>query len=161
MKTESQKNPISSGIIITAIGLCVLLIFFYFLWISWYVGRTNEYEGTKGKIITSQIHTQHGRNGTTYHPNIMYEYVVDGKTYTNNVIMYQMQTSLLLSNAYHYKNKYPIDKEVVVIYNIKNPTEAYLERSVIGSFYTTISGACYGLCICLTGIFVMAGFIPV
>jgi hypothetical protein len=106
-----------------------------------------------GTIVSSSVDTEQKRERTRnrtrtytiYKPNIVYKYKVDGKEYINNTIGQTMDSHKNYNIPNNYKNKYPVNKTVDVIYNKKNPNISYLEYGHKRSMFMCLSGSscCY------------------
>ena len=78
-----------------------------------------------GKIITSQVQSHHGEDGTTYSADIEYSYTVNEKQFKSDVIVI---------GGHDYGSsaveRYPLGASVTVAYNPINPHQAVLEPGV-------------------------------
>jgi len=95
-----------------------------------------EWPSTQGTIVESSVerHRSSGSNGssTTYHAEILYEFVVDGTTYNGDRVAYGDYGSSSPSHARHIVNRYPEGKSIAVYYMPGNPEECLLEPGMKG-----------------------------
>ncbi len=87
---------------------------------------------TQGKIVESSVeHNRssgsNGGNSTTYEAEILYEFTVEGMTFSGSRIAYGDYGSSNPSHARRVVNRYPKDKKVTVHYMPVNPEECLLE----------------------------------
>jgi hypothetical protein len=91
---------------------------------------------TTGKMVTSKVREErHARRGTggnnrySYHPDVTYEYVVDGKTYTGTrATEFSMGGTNFRGPTETFIKKYPKGAEVAVYYDPANPADSVLEK---------------------------------
>jgi hypothetical protein len=98
---------------------------------------------TTGKILSTQMVKSYSKkSGTTYHPDIEYEYQVNGVTYTHH--RYAFGSAGLFTNyttAEREKSKYRKGQSVSVYYNPLFPKDAVLEvRSASSWIFLLIGG---------------------
>ena len=77
---------------------------------------------TSGKIISSATYSM-GKGGVTKRHKVVYQYEVDGVTYTSKIIDYEDITT----NASSKVKQYYMDKNVSVFYDSSNPDFSVLE----------------------------------
>ena len=79
-----------------------------------------------GKIITSQVQSHHGEDGTTYSADIEYSYTVNEKQFKSDVIVIGGHDY----SAGSAVKRYPLGKSVTVAYNPVKPHQAVLQPGV-------------------------------
>jgi hypothetical protein len=126
------------------------LIFFAVFWcgltgvfdgfIAWTIyrqSRAESYPVTTG-IVTGAEMSSHtstdsdGHTSTTYRADIRFRYEVDGRTYTSDTYRYGVMSTSDHSHAGSVLERYPVDAEVLVHYNPRDPSDAVLEVGVSG-----------------------------
>jgi hypothetical protein len=118
--------------------------------IKWLFVDPSNFDITEGKVLSSKKEF-HGTYGG-WRFSITYEYEVDGHYYTSNRVHYGFQAMDEQSYAESYVEKYPVDKQVLVYYDPRNPGKSVLEPSVKWTFLLPF----YGLLILL--VIVIYGF---
>lgn len=84
-----------------------------------------------GVIRSSTVKSESGSDGTTYRPEVVYTYTVDGTEYTGSLIAYGLKgSSSSRSFAQHYDSKYPEGSAVPVAYDPARPQTSVLEPGV-------------------------------
>ncbi len=131
--------------------------------------RTTEgivtFSGTISKNVSSTSRSRSSRKTTyttQYAPDIGYDYTVDNAQYHGNLVYPNGGFTNVQSVAQQYANNKPIGKKIIVLYNVNNPNESYLEydqgTSLISPVFsiictTTVCGflfyQCYALNNCL------------
>ena len=87
---------------------------------------------TAGKVYHSAVTVTHGSKGrTSYHINILYDYVVDGQTFHGSRFRYSL-FSPSSAQAYAAVSAHPAGSEVTVHYRADNPSDSLLSPGVIG-----------------------------
>ena len=91
----------------------------------------------RGSIISSEVGEIHsadsgsGTGSTTYHPKVIYAYLVDNQKYESTRISAFSYGSSSRQRALDItKRKYPVGRNVGVYYNPKYPKIAVLEKGV-------------------------------
>ena len=79
-----------------------------------------------GKIITSEVQSHHGEDGTTYSADIEYSYTVNEKQFKSDVIVIGGHDY----SAGSAVKRYPLGKSVTVAYNPEKPNQAVLQPGV-------------------------------
>lgn len=79
-----------------------------------------------GKIITSQVQSHHGEDGTTYSADIEYSYTVNEKQFKSDVIVIGGHDY----SAGSAVERYPLGESVRVAYNPVKPHQAVLQPGV-------------------------------
>jgi hypothetical protein len=90
---------------------------------------------TTGKMLTSKVREErHARGGTTnnrysYHPDIKYEYEVDGKQYTGTrAVQIPLGGSNFRRPVEAFVKQHQKGADVQVFYDPANPAESFLEK---------------------------------
>lgn len=89
-----------------------------------------NWSGTMGVVITSTVQVKRGYKSRTEIPVVVYQYQVDGKPYTGQVVKAgeQFFSVRLYGDAHKTVARYPVGAQVMVYYNPVNPVESALER---------------------------------
>jgi len=138
-----------------------ILLGAFFLWIGVKILHTanasKSWPTVTGKVVSSSVGTQRGdKGGITYHGEVLYEYVVDGKTLSSHELSFGDYGSNDPSHAREVVNKYPVGTVVTVHYSPSNPEKAVLEPGIIGhTYFVPIFGAIF-----FTGPLLMFIFAP-
>jgi uncharacterized protein DUF3592 len=99
------------------------------------VGAAKDWPSVSGKVTYATVETRHshrsgGGTSTSYYPNVVYEYTVNGQRYQSSKISFGSEVGLSNYNAVLRKAAgYPINSMVQVHYNPDNPSEAVLEKA--------------------------------
>lgn len=101
----------------------------------WFARESSSWPSTSGVVIHSDVETSRGNKGTTYQAEIMYDYEVDGSTYSSNRVGYGDYGSSNPSPARQMVNRYPKGKSVTVYYQEEDPEQSCLEPGVHGRTY--------------------------
>ncbi len=80
--------------------------------------------------MSSDLDRNRGDDGTTYSAEILYDYKVDGETYSSNRVGYGDYGSSNPSGARKVVNKYPEGLELEVFYMPDKPDESVLEVGI-------------------------------
>lgn len=116
--------------VVIIFGLAGGIIFF----ISHFNKKRNAEAATwpsvKGEIRYSDTEEVRGDDDLSYSAAVQYNYVVDGKSYGGNRIMYGNTTFSNRSDAQKLCDKYPVGTTVDVFYDPKKPSRCVLERKV-------------------------------
>lgn len=88
----------------------------------------------QGKVVASSFESRRGtshhrrsRSQTTYHPEIYYEFSVNGTFFSGNRVAYGSRSSLIRSEVKRIVDRYPKGKIVTVYYMPENPEQCLLE----------------------------------
>lgn len=101
----------------------------------WFARESSSWPSTSGVVIQSDVETSRGNKGTTYQAEIMYDYEVDGSTYSSNRVGYGDYGSSNPSPARQMVNRYPKGKSVTVYYQEEDPEQSCLEPGIHGRTY--------------------------
>ena len=95
--------------------------------------NTKSWPSVQGIIISSKIVKVIKDGKKKYYPEVNYEYLVDSISYKGNGI----SIGTITTEAYAKKvtTNYPLGKNVIVFYNIEDPSEALLEVGVSPVLY--------------------------
>ena len=89
----------------------------------------------RGKIISSSVESNSGKNGTTYHAEVRYEYNVAGRVQSSNQVAFGDYGSSNPSDIHRIVMRYPAGAEVVVHYSPTSLTESVLETGISGKTF--------------------------
>lgn len=89
-----------------------------------------DWSSTMGVVITSTIQVKRSYKSRSEIPVVVYQYQVDGKPYTGQVVKAGEQyfSVRLYGDAQKTIARYPVGAQVMVYYNPANPAESALER---------------------------------
>ncbi len=89
-----------------------------------------DWSSTMGVVITSTIQVKRSYKSRSEIPVVVYQYQVDGKPYTGQVVKAgeQFFSVRLYGDAQKTVARYPVGAQVMVHYNPANPAESALER---------------------------------
>ena len=113
---------------------------------------------TKGKIISSEIHSYWSHSGTgrkrhmkmMYGAKVQYKYSADGKTYLSDRISFGEFDSSSRKDAQKVVDKYPPDKEISVYHDPAKPENAVLEPGKRGGIF---------IAFIVGGLFILVGIV--
>jgi hypothetical protein len=105
-------------------GACIL---FFGLRSIQRANNSSNWPSVSGLIVSSNLDSSRGDNGTTYSAEVLYDYKVDNTKYSSNRVGYGDYRSSNPSGARKIVNKYPKGKEVSVFYMPNDPEESVLE----------------------------------
>lgn len=91
-----------------------------------------NWPSSPGKITESSIKRHQNKESITYHASILYDFTLDGTTYTGNRIAYGDYGSSNPSHARNIIDRYPKARNVIVYYMPGNPKECLLEPGLKG-----------------------------
>jgi hypothetical protein len=108
----------------------------------WLAIRSRQWPQTSGKIT----HSHKEAAGNRYRVLLEYEYTVKGYRYTSHILSFLDLFVLFFMNgerskraANHVTAKYPVNAEVTVHYDPKNPKRAVLETEIWNSNVVVIA----------------------
>lgn len=89
-----------------------------------------DWSSTMGVVITSTIQVKRSYKSRSEIPVVVYQYQVNGKPYTGQVVKAGEQyfSVRLYGDAQKTIARYPVGAQVMVYYNPENPQESALER---------------------------------
>lgn len=104
----------------------------------------------EGTIVISVVDSKRGdENGTTYHAEVLYEYVIEKKTQSSNKIAFGSFGTSNPSYARRIVNKYPAGSKVMIYYSPKNYAESVLEPGITAKVFFL---PCFGAVFLLVGL---------
>lgn len=135
------NNLGSSTLLITTIPFVLVALFLMYraYTAQRQVRASQNWMMTTGKVIAANVEARRGRSGTSgystsYYPNVVYEYEVNGQRYQNNRMYVGMQVGRgNYMTIQQQINHYPVGSPVQVYYDPNNPSQSVLERTSPGS----------------------------
>ena len=119
----------------TVLPLIILVVLGIFLYRRSQQGKAakaaaQSWPGTLGTVLMSSVQSKHSGKSTSIYPVVVYQYVVNGKSYQSQTIKAgeQFFNVRVMGQAQETVNRYPIGAQVMVYYNPANPQESALER---------------------------------
>lgn len=126
---------IGGAICATVVPIVVLVAFGYFMYRRSKLRdaakqSAQDWSSTMGVVITSTIRISRTGNSRSEIPVVVYQYQVNDKPYTGQVIKAgeQFFSVRLMGDAQKTIARYPVGAQVMVHYNPENPQESALER---------------------------------
>ena len=115
-----------------------------------------------GMVVTSSVDKQRKTSGTgssrktstTYHANVMYDYVVNEATYSSDNVSFGQGGNSNPNSARQIVNRYPAGKKTSVYFNPDSPEIAVLEPGAKGGSYMLLGG---GVLFSVVGIAILFG----
>ncbi len=86
--------------------------------------------------------TRTARTKTSYRAEVLYDYVVNGETYSANKVLFGQVGKGSPASARKIVNRYPAGKKVTVYYNPDEPEIAVLEPGATGGTYVLFGVGC-------------------
>ncbi len=121
---------------------------------------SKSWPSVKGTVTVSEIDTRqmesNGKWINMYHPQVVYNYFVKDKAYTNSKISFGDYATNKRKDANKVIRKYPVNSEVTVYYNPINPQEAVLQRKAGLAAYGIVA---IGVLLSLGGLFLLFALI--
>jgi len=158
---EKKKSKKGVAIFLTlffgiffAIGLGVLI----FAYKSYSLGKESlEWPSVEGDVVYSEIEKRtrtrsKGGSSTTFSANIIYEYTVEGETYTGDKLRFLLWNSSDRSESRSTVDKYPVGKVVPVYYKPDSPDTSVLEPGTATTFHLLLSFG-FGAVFMVAGLF--------
>ena len=119
----------------TVLPLIILVVLGIFLYRRSQQGKAakaaaQSWPGTMGTVLMSSVQSKHSGKSTSIYPVVVYQYVVNGKSYQSQTIKAgeQFFSVRVLGQAHETVRRYPPGAQVMVYYNPANPEESALER---------------------------------
>lgn len=103
------------------------------------VKAVRAWPAATGRVLSAEVEARRSRTGrsgysTAYYPVVVYEYVVNGQRYMNNVLSPGQALGIGFRGVVEKKvARYPVGNAVPVYYNPQNPGESVLETSTTGA----------------------------
>lgn len=125
--------------------------------------RSTHWPHTEGQIVSSKMASRHRSRGglahgrTGYGPKILYEYKVNGNTYTSNRIHF-VRTFSSMSSASRRLSEYPVGKQVLVYYNPHEASKAVLEPGLSLSAGSPLFLGLLMILLCSMAFFIVNGY---
>lgn len=108
-------------------------------WWGWGIlqnARVSEnWPETAGEITYSSVNESRDEDGTTYHADVEFTYVVDDRRYTSDTVSFGQYGSSNRRHAAGIVARYPVGTQVSVYYDPVLPDTAVLEPGVTWSSY--------------------------
>lgn len=107
-----------------------------------------------GKVVASNVESSSGDDGTSYSAEVMYEYEVEGITYSSNRVAFGDYGSSNPSHAREIVNRYPKNADVTVAHKPADPGNSVLEVGVQWqAFFVPVFGLVFFTIGCLMLVF--------
>ena len=126
---------IGGAICAIVLPIVILVAFGYFMYRRSKMRDTakqaaQDWSSTMGVVITSTVQVKRSYKSRSEIPVVIYQYQVDGKPYTGQVIKAgeQFFSVRIYGDAQKTIARYPVGAQVMVHYNPENPQESALER---------------------------------
>lgn len=126
---------IGGAICATVLPIVILVAVGYFIYRRSKMRDTakqaaQDWSSTMGVVITSMVQVKRSYKNRSEIPVVVYQYQVNGKPYTGQVIKAGEQyfSVRLYGDAQKTIARYPVGAQVMVHYNPANPQESALER---------------------------------
>jgi hypothetical protein len=112
MREDLSEMGITFFIVWTLIGG----VFFFVTLILWRKGlRTRRWNTTVGRVLRSQVGLYSDSDGTSYIPEVTYEYTVNGVSYTSTRVGIGLQ-AILKRGCRRIVERFPADASITVYY---------------------------------------------
>lgn len=99
---------------------------------------SNNWPDTSGVVLKSKVatHRSNNSNSSTYAVDVTYQYQIEGQKYECSTVWFGSDVSTSnRSLVQETVKKYPVDKQVAVYYDPKEPEAAVLEPGVFKTTY--------------------------
>ncbi len=93
---------------------------------------------TSGQIAYSEVRIDRDEDGTTYHADVTFDYVVDDRRYSADTVNFGEYGSSNRRHAEEIVAQYSVGQAVTVYYNPAEPETAVLEPGVTWSSYLVL-----------------------
>jgi len=105
--------------------------------------QSADWPTVQGTVVSSEVQQERNtsrsngksRMKTTYHAEILYDYVANGTTYSANKVSFGQVGGSSPAPARKIVNRYPKGKNVTVYYNPEKPETAVLEPGMSAAVY--------------------------
>ena len=110
-------------------------------------GRDSEnWPSTQGQIVNSAVRVSSDEDGTTYHADVTFDYVVNDHRYTGDEVSFGQYGSSNRNHAREIVARYASGTGVLVYYNPEQSQTAVLEPGVTwSSFFILGMGLCFSI----------------
>jgi hypothetical protein len=107
---------------------------------------SNGWPATQGEIIASSVRADTDEDGTTYHADVTFSYVVEDHRYSSETVSFGQYGSSNRKHAEEIVRTYQPGEKVPVYYNPDEPKTAVLEPGVTTSSYMVLGiGLCFAI----------------
>lgn len=110
----------------------------------------------KGQILSSRVLKTPGSKPTVYRAQIVYQYSVNGQSYSNNRLTIGSELNSGRPKAQKRCNNYPSGSEQDVFFNPLNPEESFLVTETEGLGFEVVGGL-FGV---ILGLLLLIGVLP-
>lgn len=133
------------GLVFTAIGFSVA--YFFGLPIVTQAKASLEWPQVSGVVTSSEVESHRGDDGTVYSSEVTYDYTVEGKTMSGDVVYFGDNVrSSSKSTASTTVKKYPVGKEIQVHYSPDSHDKCVIEPGTTwSSYFILIFGSIFGV----------------
>lgn len=138
---RNKEPSIIPALILLPVGLLILAV-------SLFLGRQQQasvgWPSVEGRVINTYLEEyRDAEQEVSYTPRIIYEYRLDGQTYTSQQIAFGIEQSYGSQNrAGDVLDEFPVGSPVTVYYDPDNPGNAVLDRSTgRNTFFIILGGA--------------------
>jgi hypothetical protein len=129
-------NSIGSGtMVLTIVPFAIVAVVFVVIALrsQVVVRASGRWETTYAQVIYASVEARRSRSGTgtstTYYPNVIYQYQVNGQMYQGNRVTLGSSIGLGSYSAVQKTvDQYAIGSTIPIFYNPVNPAEAVIER---------------------------------
>jgi hypothetical protein len=118
--------------------------------------KSESWPTVNGEITGSYVRTDNDDDGTTYHAEVAYQYVVNDTRYNADTVSFGQYGSSDRSHAGDVVARYAEGDRVTVFYNPEAPETAVLEPGVTWSSYMLLA---FGLCFSIVPLFIGLGML--
>jgi hypothetical protein len=122
MKAVIGRKDIPGLVILAIIGIALTFLGSVKLTNA---AETNRWPITNGTVTSSEV-----AGAMKYYPSVNYTYTVDSVVYTSDKISNMNFNTKKRSVVEEVLKKYPLDSEIKVYYNSKDPSKALLEPGI-------------------------------
>lgn len=126
---EKKEPRFASRLLLTAVGIGIMA---YPAYLAVRLGRSYGWREAKGKVVSSSVesseHLTRGRRRRFYKARVVYEYPVDGASYTSERIYFGHARSTEGADEHELVKRYPAGRSVTVLYDPDDPSSSILER---------------------------------
>jgi hypothetical protein len=135
--------------------IIALVMVFLFFRSRQQVSAAREWPTATGRVLFATVESRRGRSGrsgysTSYYPNVIYEYTVNGQRYQGNRLTFGTQVGRGSYNTVQRQvDSYSVGGSIQVYYNPDNPAEAVLEKTApAGKIYLFVAALIIAILAC-------------